>query len=283
VDKGWEVKWMKTKRMHLIAGVTMFVLCISVCTTTVNAVIFWEDDFSDPNLPGWTIFTYENDTTQVTVEGNFSAASGMLEVLDDDRNFARHNSTVNVGTWSFDMYVPDEEDSSAAFYVYFMSNGSRQIPTKPNKFIGVGVWKQSINPNWRFIVWTMNGLDILVHSDIVMDPVEGWHHVDISRASDGYFEIYRNGTFEDKFTHNVITTSTYLEFYCYSAAGAAIDNLVVNDTVFEDNRDPTATTTTTTTTSTSTPPPLPGELIVIAGVGIAVAVIVLAIVILKRR
>ena len=58
---------MKTRWMHLIAGFTMFVLCISICTTTVNADLVWEDNFDDGNLDGWTIFGYENITSPVVV------------------------------------------------------------------------------------------------------------------------------------------------------------------------------------------------------------------------
>ena len=115
---------MKTRWMHVIAGLTMFVLCISVCTTTTNAAEVWSDDFHDPNLPGWTFFGHENDTSHVEIGGNFSAASGMLTVLDDDFNVARQNSSTNVGTWSFDMFVPDDDDGHGFIGVDFMSNGS---------------------------------------------------------------------------------------------------------------------------------------------------------------
>ena len=88
----------------------MVILASSFGPMFASADVVWEDNFDDPNLPGWTIFGYENEFSQVTIEGNFSAASGVLEVLDDGMNFARHNSTTNVGTWSFDMFVPANEE-----------------------------------------------------------------------------------------------------------------------------------------------------------------------------
>jgi hypothetical protein len=268
---------MKTRKMHLITGFTMFVLCISICTTTANATVIWEDSFDD--LDDWTIFAYESPDSDIIVEGNFSAASGILEVLDDDLNFARHDSTVNEGTWSFDMFVPDVEDDRGAMYVYIMTNGSRPIPTYPSDFIAVGAWRQNAQDSWHFIVWTLKGFDFIIHSRIYKDSMQGWHHIDVSRTSDGHFYVYFNGTFEDDFTYNDVTISTYLEFYCYSATGAAIDNLVVDDTpIIHD----TTTTTTTTTPTTPPPTPLPIELIAIGG-GAAVVVIVLAIVFLRRR
>ena len=161
---------MKTRKMHLFAGLTILALCISVCTTTANAAVIWEDNFNDGILDDWTLFKYEDLTTSVKKPGNFSAADFTLKVLDDDMNFARYNSTVNVGTWSFDMFVPDNGNAEWAMYVYIMSNGSRQIPTYPSDFIGVGVWKQPISPS-SFIVWTMNGFNYEVHSTIHKDPM----------------------------------------------------------------------------------------------------------------
>ncbi|MFW9907488.1 MAG: hypothetical protein ACFFEF_02845 [Candidatus Thorarchaeota archaeon] len=254
---------MKTRRMHLIAGFTMFALCISVCTTTSEATVIWEDNFDDGVLDGWTLFKYENLVTSVKDPGNFSAADFTLKVLDDDMNFARHNSIVNVGNWSFDMFVPNNEYEDWAMYVYIMSNGSRQIPTYPSDFIAVGAWKRSTSHSATFIAWTMKGSGSDIQKSITRDPLQGWHHIVVSRNSDGRFLVYFNGTLEADFTYNGVTTSTYLEFYCYNVAGAAIDNVVVEEVV------PPSTE-------------LPWELIVIGG-SAAVAIIVLAIVFLRRR
>ncbi|MFW9839077.1 MAG: hypothetical protein ACFFE7_16295, partial [Candidatus Thorarchaeota archaeon] len=102
-----EGNWMKTRLIQLIAGITMVVLCISVCTTNANAAVIWQDNFDDGNLDGWTIFGYPSMTDPTKTEGNFSASDFMLKVLDDDINCARNDSTVTEGTWSFDMFVPN--------------------------------------------------------------------------------------------------------------------------------------------------------------------------------
>ncbi|MFX0055570.1 MAG: hypothetical protein ACFFAX_14320 [Promethearchaeota archaeon] len=269
---------MKTRLVHLIAGCTMLVLCISICTTTSNAALVWQDNFDVPGLEDWIIFAYENLNDTDPMEGNFSDASGALEVLDDDMNFARHLSTTSVGTWSFDMFVPENENVEWATYVYIMSNGSRQIPTYPSDFIAVGAWNREIQYLWSFIVWTMNGLDWIIHKTIYRNP--GWHHIDVSRTNDGHFYVWFNGTLETDFIYNDVTRSTYLEFYSYNAAGAAIDNLVVRD----DFPIPFPTPTPTPTPSSTPPPPplLPWDLIAVGGGG-ALVVIVAAIVFLRRR
>ena len=259
---------MKTRRMNLIAGFTVFVLCISVCTTTSDATVIWQDNFENPALPGWTFFGYENTSSQVRIEGNFSAADGTLKVLDDDVNIARHDSDVTVGTWSFDMYVPD--DGNGQISVEIMSNGTQSWveTTTNNSLVAVGAYPEDD----RFRVWwrklTSSGI-LATISDI---PLPGWHHIEVSRTNDNRFYVSFNGTLKAEFLSDSVTKSTYLQFFCYNAAGAAIDNLVVDDT-------PVVPTTTPTTPTT---PPLPLELIVIGG-GVVAVVIVLAIIVLRRR
>ncbi len=247
---------MKTRWIQLIAGIAMFALCISVCTTTANAAIVWQDDFSDPNLPGWTLYGYENITSQVMIEGDFSAASGRLEVLDDDVNIARHESTIDVGNWIFDMYVPDGYDG--AFYVDFMSNGTVSWAGATNySHISAGFFRDA------FFVWREKVVyGAYVISTVNMDSVQGWHHIKVNRTSDGHFEVCINGTLRASFDYTGITSTAYLQVYSNNATGAALDNLVVSD-------DKTETT-------------LTWELIMI-GSGVAVAVIVLVIFILRRR
>ena len=178
---------MKTRSIQLIAGLAMFVLCISVCTTTTSAAVIWEDDFSDPNLPGWTIFGWESITSTATIEGNFSAADGTLKVLDEDRNVARHDSTVNSGTWSFDMLVQD--DGEGFFYLMFMSDGGIPTEAGPSTWVCLGAWMTES----RFIIWQHVGSGNAVR-DINVDPIQGWHHIEVNRTSTGRFVVSLNGT-----------------------------------------------------------------------------------------
>ena len=46
---------MKKRRMNLITGFTMFVLCISICTITTSATLDWSDDFDDGNYDGYAM------------------------------------------------------------------------------------------------------------------------------------------------------------------------------------------------------------------------------------
>ena len=184
---------MKTRWMHLIAGVTMFVLCISVCTTTANATVIWEDNFDDGTYePEWTIFGYDDWDSPVEIGGNFSAASGMLTILDDDFNVARHESTTNVGTWSFDMFVPDDFPDDGFFYVDFMSNGSYYPEFGNVSFLAVGAAFGASYDKFYIIMGLESSWHIL--RSYTPDVLQGWHHIDVSRSSEGRFLVKFNET-----------------------------------------------------------------------------------------
>ncbi|MFX1559378.1 MAG: hypothetical protein ACFFBL_02205, partial [Promethearchaeota archaeon] len=197
---------MRKRWMHLIAGSTMLVLCISICITTSNATTIWEDNFENESLPGWTFYGWEGVSSPVKTEGNFSAADGTLKALDDDINVARHDSTVNVGTWKFDMYVPDDADGSV--YLEFMSNGADHLELSNSSVMIVGAW---LNEG-RFMVWSMVGTSVHVSKNIHI-PLQGWHHLEVSRTSDGHFYVWFNGTLEADFDSSYVTDATYLQFW----------------------------------------------------------------------
>jgi len=248
---------MKTRSIQLIAGLAMFVLCISVCTTTTNAAVVWSDDF-ETGLDGWTIFGYESRTSTVTIEGNFSDTGGVMTVLDEDINVARHDSTVNGGTWSFDMLVQD--DGEGYIYLLFMSDGAIPAPAGPSTFVVVGA---SINKG-KFIVWQAVESSHSVR-DINVDTLQGWHHIEINRTSTGRLLVSLNGTLKADFVSNEVTSSTYLEVWGGNATGCAVDNIVVDDA------EPIITI----------PPPIsPFAWLAVGGTAIA---IVVAVVFLRRR
>ena len=93
--------------------------------------------------------------------------------------------------------------------------------------------------------------------------------------------VYFNGTLEADWVNLTPYNSTYVQFACYNASGAAIDNLVVEDEPLPDPPT-TPTTPTSTTTPTTTPPPLDPILIGLVG-GIGVGVVILLVIVYRRR
>ena len=258
---------MKTKWKYMISGIMMFVLCISVCTTTANATEVWSEDFEVPPV-SWTIFGYIYDGYPVPTEGNFSYASGRLVALDDDVNIARHDSDTNVGTWIFDMFVPDDDDGHGNVYVEFLSNGSSFIEFGNASFVSVGAY---FDEN-EFVLWSIVGPSYSVYKHITNIPLQGWHRIVVSRSMEGRFLVAFNETIVANVTHTSVTSSMYLQFICSNATGAAIDNLVVDDDPeeFWNHVDlPTGGDIPT--------------ILIIVGVGVAVVVIVLVVVFARRR
>lgn len=259
---------MKTKRMYILAGIATLVLCMSIVTNTAQAAEVWSEDF-ESGMTEWTTFAFEDWEEGPTIAGNFSDAGGVLTTLDDDVNYARHDSAIVVGTWSFDMYVPDTANSYVG--VSFMSNGTR--PTNlDTRMISVEATTKGVD---RFIFWWIRGPNNIVGETCYTptDSIVGWHHIDITRTSAGLFNVFFNGTFEYTTLTNDVTQSTYFECFA-NATGAAFDNIVVSDTI--------DITRPVTTTPPPTEPPIPWDLIAIGG-GVAVVVIIVLIVILKRR
>ena len=242
----------------------MVVLCISVCITTSDATEVWSDYFVNENLPGWTIFGWSNFTASYEIiEGNFSAASGRLTSLDNDINIARHDSDTNVGTWSFDMYIPEEASGDWGVYVYFMSNGSRPAIDCASMVVAIGTW----NAGYGLVAVDLFGYNVAIRSNLAVDSKEGWHHIEVSRSDSGRFLIQINENLVGNYTSNSVTDSTYLEFFCNNAPGAALDNLVVDNdpnAIFNDSLIDVTT-------------------IIIVVAVVTIAVIALVVVFLRRR
>jgi hypothetical protein len=256
---------VKTRWMHILAGFAALVICMSFMMNTTQAAPIWSENF-DAGMGDWTTFAFLDWNTGPIVEGNFSVEGGALTVMDNDVNYARHDSTMVVGTWSFDLFVPDTQHSYVG--VSFMSNGSRPIQLD-SRWIAVEATTEGVD---RFNLWWQRGPDNWV-GDTCYTPtgsILGWHHIDVTRSSGGRINIFFNGTFEYTTITNDVTHSTYLECYGVNATGAAFDNIMVDDTIL-----PTATPT------TSVPPEVP-YLLIAVGAGIVV-LLVLAVVFLRRR
>ncbi|MFW9806757.1 MAG: hypothetical protein ACFFFK_08520 [Candidatus Thorarchaeota archaeon] len=258
---------MKTQWMMGLSCLTMLVLFLSVFTGTAEATVVWSDNFDDGNYDGWTILGY-NSTTLEPIAGNFSAASGMLTSLDDDVNIARYTSTMTVGTWSFDLFVPDDDNNVGSIDVMFTSNGTRPFPHYSSLTVSFEAWYDQN----RFDLWELRGNNQGILLDhFVPAGIEGWWNVIVTRSNVGHYKVYINGTLRMDVVNNDVTGSDYLEFFCWNVTGAAIDNIVVYDEIWP-----------TTTPTTTAPPPDARILLMIVGVGVAVLVII-AIVCLRRK
>jgi len=272
---------MKTRWMHLIAGLTMFVLCMSVCTTTTSATVVWSDDFNDGNYDGWTICnnTELSDGEYGLTNSNWSAANNYLQVDHEDLGVITHPSDVAYGTWSFDFRANESQvNEGQTATIEFIAN---------NEILTTDDWNDTVAYYIRYLVFPgpeenknftlqlrKGYYGVLTTIDSYMTPiVTGWHHIDVTRNTTGWFIVYLNGSPVLEGEDTDIDTCEL--FYLWFEKGQMIDNIVVDDEVI-----PPPTTTPTPTPTT--PPPIDPVLIAVGG-GVAVAVIVIAIVVLRRR
>jgi len=205
-------------------------------TQTIPSTIVWSDDFNDGDISDWTVFgkDHSKDPPEITSDGNFSVADGTLRAIGPEENHAYIESSTAYGTWSFDVYVVDT--NRHRFFVGFMSTSNfSDVFGVYDYALGfvTGDWIGYVSPSialgwhhrspttghidWNPIVYTRypNGID-------------GWYHIDITRADDDFFYVYINGTYAFGHHHDRYQESD--SFHFYAPAGPAIDNVIVYDT-----------------------------------------------------
>jgi hypothetical protein len=239
----------------------MVVLVSSIGPISVSANVVWEDNFDDGNYDGWTVRN-----------GTFSAANYYLESteLAQTQNVSRiyHESNVSTGTWSFDCYLPSEEnegiglslltDADHISYLWVQINSERVVLWLNITSAVHGTW------GWQMVAWwrsVYNGT---------------WTHIDVTLDEIWLFNVFVNNVHRISYTNSTpVSSITDNRYFCFisNTIGQAIDNVVVSDTI-----DILGNGTTTTTTVDG----VDMTMILLVGGGIA-AVVVIVLVVWKFR
>ena len=264
---------MKEKRVRgfrLVAvALTLSVLIIASTVHMGTAVLVWEDDdFVD----GWQM----NEKMHVT--------DGMLRYTGPTYGRAIHNSSVNVGTWEFDLIEFDENREYVN--VMFIANVDRDtimmVDGDDAYFVSLTRYSGSLKyelykafdyPNLE----VLDDYTVLDNSNPAVDPVT--HHIKVSREpTQGQIDVYVNDSLVMQADGGLPSDDPFgaeSVLYYFVSRDVALDNIKVYD-------EPTPTPTTPTTPTTTPPPPsIPIELLVVGG-GAVVAIVVIVI-ILRRR
>ncbi|MHA2323560.1 MAG: hypothetical protein ACXACG_18170 [Candidatus Thorarchaeota archaeon] len=261
---------MKTRWIQLVAGITVFVLCIAVYPTTTNATVVWSDDFDDGNYDGWTLC----NNTVINTSSNWSAANYYLQVLQDTGTIT-HPSNIAYGKWSFDFKANGTQVTTGqGLSIGFISNDINNVTNvvNPQDWLCYGIKIRAVSTiegkEFRLDLtkWYGGVFTILDNYDSYLS-VGGLHHIDVTRTPAGLFQVYYNGSPVLQAEDTEMTTS---ELFVVSLQDwNMVDNIVVDDDF-------------NFTTTTGGNGWEDGGVIVI-GVVIAVAVIVFAIVLLRRK
>jgi hypothetical protein len=269
---------LRERLEYKIVGLAiLFLLCwIGYSPLEGRSVIVWSDDFNDGNYDGWTICS----PSWGNPPSNWSAANNCLQIEQDDYGSISHPSNVTYGTWSFDFKANGTQVAiGVGVDIAFVSNDVHDPAETPT----AGLWScygfkahgASGGTGFRLYLLKWHGgvrTDIGYNSTVL--PVAGWHHVDVTRNTTGYFRVYHNGSLVIQGVDTELTASKL--FVVSLADWLMIDNVVVDDEPIPLS-DPT-----TTTPPPTTPTPIDWVSIGIIGAS-AVVIIAVVVIILKRR
>ncbi len=183
---------------------------------TCRAAPVWSDNFDDGNYDGWMV-----------ANGTFTAAGHTLKPIGG-AGYIIHPSSVETGTWSFDI-LPGTDTA-----VMFICNH----PVPINESIALGIVVGGGGHPALALIELREG------SGTSNPPIyyyerspTAWQHVDITRDSEGRVHVYLNGTLALDEMHPGFT-SQYLavqfiasDSLTISNAEGGLDNIVVSNTI----------------------------------------------------
>ena len=233
--------------------VTALVIAVFIVTSSVQMVaadLVWEDnDFATD----WQM----NDAIEVT--------DGMLRYNGASTyGHAFHNSSVNVGSWEFDIieYDSEREYVNVMFIAnvdrvtYALNDGYFVALTRYSNYIKYDLYKAFDYPNLEVLAsYTPDGP--------VVDPTI--HHIKVSRDASGQIDVYINNTLQMQADGGLPSEDPFGSepvFYFFASRDVALDNVEVYDLTES--------------------PPFPMELVVVAVAGAAIAVVVIVLIV-KRK
>jgi len=204
---------------------TLLALILLVASTAKHSIAteVWSDDFEDGNYQGWV------------TPSSYTVSEGVLRANRPSAIIFRE-STVSVGTWSFDLFhvLPCNENT----YVFFMSSEPEE-PLWVAYAIEVGVatrgdlqWPiyklrvSSPDSNQENIPLT--SWEILASHD--GSPGEfGWFRFAVTRDQSGLLSVFVNGTLVMQTVDTQVDVSEYFGMILHT--DRAVDNIIVSDSI----------------------------------------------------
>ena len=276
---------MRMRNYTYIAGIIIIalMLVIGIKPISCNAAIVWSDDFNDGDYSGWTVHS-----------GAFAAENYMLESLESTVdppeegwiNIISHESSVVVGTWSFDILCREnfivQGFTERVFEIQFIAPSTDFLNHSCYSF---GVWQSmtgALLASFTLTKWVDGVRDTDKTKSFPNSNFNGWTHIDITRNTTGHMDVYINETLRLSTQDTELDTSNYFIIGAISNLWlVAVDNITVNDvplTTTTSTPTPTPTPTSSpTTTDTSPPPGISPELLAI-GIGVPVILVIVLVV-----
>ena len=189
----------------ILAVLGMFcILVASLFPTPSSAQLVWQDDFEDRNLEGWTV-----------IYGDFTVENGTL-TLEDPLPMGKvyHPSTGAYGSWSFDIF-------GELWHVWFIATNAWGGNTSG---YSLGTRLDGFGLVFKFYKILNGSVETIDTYDA--DIPDGWYHVNITRNTEGHFEVYVDRELVMQETDASVMTSSFFSFWALMN-GIAIDNIEV--------------------------------------------------------
>lgn len=238
-----EFQRMKGKKPVAIVLAICLLSLNAIAATDGAAAVLWIEDFEDGNYDGWMI-----------EEGTFDASSRYLEATSSGWNDIFNTSRVSCGYWGYDLF--EDSITGIDIHVFIIALGY-QIGNLSGYSVSL---EYGLISNLTLYRWDEGVSHILDHDTVPLVELE-WINYNITRDSEGFFQVVRISEVLLSATDNTYTDSQFFLFYAEN--GGSIDNITIMECGW-------------------TPPPNIG-LIVLAGLGTAVAIIVVIVIIWWRR
>ena len=221
----------------------MGLLVIALIFLSLNiayADTVWYDTFDDEELDGWETEILDWDLSDAFTgeAAEFDLTNGTLKAPDGTPGniwyLATHNSSTDIGTWSFDVNIVNTPDEH--FYVFLMTDDWEDYPSRtysydlifiteagdlePDSQGGVVLYKRA---GWRSYWDTIGEWSST-------EEITGWHHIDVTRDPDGVFDVYLDDEVIIHVEDEAPEFDAFSTFRFEASSGPEIDNVVILDT-----------------------------------------------------
>ncbi|MHA1908438.1 MAG: hypothetical protein ACW98Y_14150 [Candidatus Thorarchaeota archaeon] len=202
-------------KLTVMTIVFAFVSTLAICPMMGSAALVWSDNFDDGDYNGWTV-----------TDGSFSIENGALN-SDSSWSTIVRNSSIDSGTWSFDIFVESDNDTNSLDCAIFFIVGDYEFPTDDS-----GGFSDMVDPYGLFfsenLLMLIAGPSTIEHYETTTE-FTGWWHIDITRDSDGTFSLFINDFFYMAEIDTLYSESGYFVFW--SRENCMLDNIVVSDSI----------------------------------------------------
>ena len=224
-----------------IKNLSLIIICsflISMYAAYGDTV--WYDNFDDKEPDGWETKILDWDLSDAFTgePAEFDTSDGTLKAPGETPGniwyLATHNSSIDVGTWSFDVNIVNTDWEH--FYVFLMTDDWEDYPSKAYSYDIIFVTEHDdleIDSKGGIVLYKRPGYRIqwdTIGEWSSTEEILGWHHIDVTRDPDGVFDVYLDDELIIHVEDEAPVFDMFSTFRFEASSGPEIDNVVVLDT-----------------------------------------------------